>query len=163
MAICVSVLCRHGLWLQQPQCPSRRRRFAPCATRPQQYFLRPIWHGQIHADQCHLGRKHRSTGDISTALDSGKHTTTHAQLYQLDAETQLIDSPGLQAFGLHHLERADLLHYFPDLRHLIGQCRFHNCTHRNEPNCVVKNAAESGDIAPHRLHFLQTITDELSR
>ena len=103
------------------------------------------------------------TGEISQALNSGKHTTTHAQLYQLDAETQLIDSPGLQAFGLHHLERADLLHYFPDLRHLIGQCRFHNCTHRNEPNCAVKNAAESGDIAPHRLHFLQTITDELSR
>ena len=110
-----------------------------------------------------LGENIARTGDISTALDSGKHTTTHAQLYQLDAETQLIDSPGLQAFGLHHLERADLLHYFPDLRHLIGQCRFHNCTHRNEPNCAVKTAAESGDIAPHRLHFLQTITDELSR
>ena len=110
-----------------------------------------------------LGENIARTGDISTALDSGKHTTTHAQLYQLDAETQLIDSPGLQAFGLHHLERADLLHYFPDLRHLIGQCRFHNCTHRNEPNCAVKNAAESGDIAPHRLQFLQTITDELSR
>ena len=61
-----------------------------------------------------LGENIARTGDISTALDSGKHTTTHAQLYQLDAETQLIDSPGLQAFGLHHLERADLLHYFPD-------------------------------------------------
>ena len=110
-----------------------------------------------------LGENIARTGDISTALDSGKHTTTHAQLYQLDADTQLIDSPGLQAFGLHHLQRADLLHYFPDLRHLIGQCRFHNCSHRNEPNCAVKAAAETGDIAPHRLQFLQTITDELSR
>lgn len=110
-----------------------------------------------------LGEERARTGDISTALDSGKHTTTHAQLYQLDEDTQLIDSPGLQAFGLHHLERADLLHYFPDLRHLIGQCRFHNCSHRNEPNCAVKNAAEAGEIAAHRLAFLQTVTDELSR
>lgn len=110
-----------------------------------------------------LGENIARTGDISTALDSGKHTTTHAQLYQLDDNTQLIDSPGLQAFGLHHLERADLLHYFPDMRHLIGECRFHNCTHRNEPNCAVKTAVEQGVLPDSRVEFLQMITDELSR
>lgn len=109
-----------------------------------------------------LGEDKARTGDISTALDSGKHTTTHAQLYQLDEDTQLIDSPGLQAFGLHHLERADLLYYFPDMREYVGLCRFHNCSHRNEPNCAVKDAVSTGKLAAHRLAFLQTITDELS-
>ncbi len=110
-----------------------------------------------------LGSDTARVGEISTALDSGKHTTTHAQLYDLNEETKLIDSPGLQEFGLHHLEAAQLLHYFPDLRHLAGQCRFHNCTHRAEPGCAVKNAAEAGEIREARLAFLQRITDELLR
>lgn len=110
-----------------------------------------------------LGNQTARTGDISIALDSGKHTTTHAQLYDLDKETRLIDSPGLQEFGLHHLNAADLLHYFPDLRHLNGQCRFHNCTHRAEPNCAVKAAAERGEVRAERVAFLQKITDDLLR
>ncbi|MDK4688110.1 ribosome small subunit-dependent GTPase A [Kingella negevensis] len=110
-----------------------------------------------------LGEERARTNEISAALDSGKHTTTHAQLYDLDDETKLIDSPGLQEFGLHHLNTADLLKYFPDLRHLIGACRFHNCTHRAEPNCAVKAAAERGEIRKERVELLQKITDELSR
>lgn len=110
-----------------------------------------------------LGEAIARTQTISAALDSGKHTTTHAQLYDLDASTKLIDSPGLQEFGLHHLAAADLLHYFPDLRHLIGQCRFHNCTHRAEPNCAVKAAAERGEVSAERVALLQKITDELLR
>ena len=108
-----------------------------------------------------LGNQTARTGDISIALDSGKHTTTHAQLYDLNEATQLIDSPGLQEFGLHHLEAADLLQYFPDLSHLVGQCRFHNCTHRAEPGCAVKAAAQTGKIRTERLTFLQRITDDL--
>ena len=110
-----------------------------------------------------LGEAIARTQTISAALDSGKHTTTHAQLYDLDASTKLIDSPGLQEFGLHHLAAADLLHYFPDLKQLIGQCRFHNCTHRAEPNCAVKAAAERGDVSAERVALLQKITDELLR
>lgn len=110
-----------------------------------------------------LGSQTARTGDISTALDSGRHTTTHAQLYDLNADTRLIDSPGLQEFGLHHLAAADLLHYFPDMRPFIGACRFHNCSHRQEPGCAVKAAAEAGTVSPARLAFLQQITDELLR
>lgn len=110
-----------------------------------------------------LGNQAARVGDISTALDSGKHTTTHAQLYDLNEATQLIDSPGLQEFGLHHLEAAELLRYFPDLTHLAGQCRFHNCTHRVEPGCAVKTAAEAGEVSAARVEFLQRITDELLR
>ena len=110
-----------------------------------------------------LGEALARTNDISAALDSGKHTTTHAQLYDLADNTFLIDSPGLQEFGVHHLAVPDLLHYFPDMHHLIGQCRFHNCTHRQEPNCAIKAAVEQGAVAASRLAFLQRITDELSR
>lgn len=109
-----------------------------------------------------LGEQRAKTKEISLALDSGKHTTTHAQLYDLNEETKLIDSPGLQEFGLHHLNSTDLLDYFPDMRHLRGQCRFHNCTHRAEPNCAVKNATEKGEIRMERLELLQKLTDELS-
>lgn len=109
-----------------------------------------------------LGEQIARTKEISAALDSGKHTTTHAQLYDLDDETKLIDSPGLQEFGLYHLAVADLPRYFPDLRDLMGQCRFHNCSHRAEPNCAFKAAAERGEIRAERLALLQKITDELS-
>lgn len=137
--------------------------------------LKPLLHGQNNIllgqsgmgkstlTNALLGESLARTNDISSALDSGKHTTTHAQLYDLNPETQLIDSPGLQEFGLQHLDAADLPRYFPDLRHLIGQCRFHNCTHRAEPNCAFKAAAEQGDIRPERLALLQKITDELLR
>ncbi|UOO82014.1 ribosome small subunit-dependent GTPase A [Uruburuella testudinis] len=110
-----------------------------------------------------LGNQTARVGEISAALDSGRHTTTHAQLYDLNETTRLIDSPGLQEFGLHHLKAADLLNYFPDLRHLAGQCRFHNCSHRAEPGCAVKAAAATGEAAASRVEFLQRITDELLR
>ena len=95
-----------------------------------------------------LGNQTARTGDISTALDSGKHTTTHAQFYDLNEETQLIDSPGLQEFGLHHLQAADLLQYFPDLSHLVGQCCFHNCTH-----CAVKPPPKQAKPSPNVSSF----------
>lgn len=110
-----------------------------------------------------LGKEQARVGTISSALDSGRHTTTHAQLYDLNTESQLIDSPGLQAFGLHYLHTGDLLHYFPDMRTYIGQCRFHNCTHLQEPGCALKQALAEGKLKPERLRFLQNITDELSK
>lgn len=109
-----------------------------------------------------LGNIQARVGEISTALDSGRHTTTHAQLYDLDNNSQLIDSPGLQAFGLHHLQIANLLSYFPDMRSYIGKCRFHNCSHRQEPGCALKQAVNEHKIEPERLQFLQNITNELS-
>lgn len=109
-----------------------------------------------------LGNVQARVGEISTALDSGRHTTTHAQLYDLDKNSQLIDSPGLQAFGLHHLQIANLLSYFPDMRSYIGKCRFHNCSHRQEPGCALKQAVNEHKIEPERLLFLQNITNELN-
>ncbi|MEC5396556.1 ribosome small subunit-dependent GTPase A [Uliginosibacterium sp. H1] len=100
------------------------------------------------------------TREISTALDSGKHTTTHARLYQLDADSRLIDSPGLQAFGLAHLAREEIERGFRELRPLLGQCRFRDCWHDNEPGCVVRTAYENGDIHARRFGVLRKLLDE---
>lgn len=91
-----------------------------------------------------------ATREISKALDSGKHTTTHATLYRLDAHSRLIDSPGLQEFGLHHLSPEAIEQGFPELRPFVGQCRFRNCQHDREPGCAVHAALQQGLIDPRR-------------
>lgn len=91
-----------------------------------------------------------ATREISAALDSGKHTTTHARLYRLDADSALIDSPGLQEFGLHHLSKDDIEVAFPELRPHLGHCRFRDCRHDREPNCALRAALDAGEIHPRR-------------
>jgi ribosome biogenesis GTPase len=95
-----------------------------------------------------------ATREISEALDSGKHTTTHARLYQLDDESAIIDSPGLQEFGLAHLTVGDIENAFPEFRAHVGHCRFRDCHHEAEPDCAIKQAVTDGAIHPRRLeHF----------
>ena len=91
-----------------------------------------------------------ATREISTALDSGKHTTTHATLYALDANSQLIDSPGLQEFGLGHLDRHEIEFAFREFRPFLGQCRFRDCRHDREPGCALQSALSDGKIDPRR-------------
>src|SRR5574343_590883 len=81
-----------------------------------------------------------ATREISQALDSGKHTTTHATLYHLDAKSDLIDSPGLQEFGLGHLDRQEIEYAFREFRDYLGQCRFRDCRHDREPGCALRAA-----------------------
>ncbi|MBU0751206.1 MAG: ribosome small subunit-dependent GTPase A [Gammaproteobacteria bacterium] len=96
-----------------------------------------------------------ATREISTALDSGKHTTTHARLYRLDKQSGLIDSPGLQEFGLAHLSFGEIEDGFPEFRPLVAGCRFRDCRHRNEPDCAVKQGVAGGQVDPRRYaHFL---------
>jgi ribosome biogenesis GTPase len=97
------------------------------------------------------------TQEISTALNSGRHTTTHAQLYHLDATSHIIDSPGLQEFGLHHLSREDIEHAFVEFRPFRGHCRFNDCKHRVEPGCAVLEAVAQGKIDPRRLEACRKI------
>jgi len=89
--------------------------------------------------------------ELSRALGSGKHTTTHARLYHLDAASHVIDSPGLQEFGLHHIEPHDLESAFVEFRPLLGHCRFRDCRHVTEPGCALTAASERGEIAEGRL------------
>ena len=101
-----------------------------------------------------------TTREISLALDSGKHTTTHATLYRLDAQSALIDSPGLQEFGLHHLSPTDIEQAFPEFRPLLGQCRFRNCRHDREPDCALRAAVENGTIDSRRFSTFHALIAE---
>ncbi len=99
-----------------------------------------------------------ATREISTALDSGKHTTTHARLYHLNDTSDLIDCPGVQAFGLHHLSFGDIEQGFIEFSRYLGQCRFHDCHHTHEPDCAIRKAAESSAIDQRRLALFQQIS-----
>ncbi|CAN6133457.1 COG1162 Predicted GTPases [Methylophilaceae bacterium] len=101
------------------------------------------------------------TREVSMSLDSGKHTTTAAHLYHLDAHSQLIDSPGLQEFGLHHLSTDELEHAFIEFRPHLGLCRFSNCKHTQEPDCAIKQAMLEGKISQERLAIYQLLRAEI--
>ena len=101
------------------------------------------------------------TREVSMSLDSGKHTTTAAHLYHLDAQSQLIDSPGLQEFGLHHLSTDELEHAFIEFRPHLGLCRFSNCKHTQEPDCAIKQAVLKGKIGQERLAIYQLLRAEI--
>jgi ribosome biogenesis GTPase len=101
-----------------------------------------------------------ATQEISAALASGKHTTTHARLYFLNPQSRLIDSPGLQEFGLGHLGFDDLERAFPEFAPHLGNCRFRDCRHREEPGCALQAAVEAEKIAAKRLRLFQTLTRE---
>ena len=102
-----------------------------------------------------------TTAEISAALDSGRHTTTHARLYHLDAGTDLIDSPGMQEFGLHHLTQQDIADAFIELRPLLGQCRFHNCRHLTEPGCAFTQSVAEGKVDARRLDAYRKLVREI--
>ena len=87
------------------------------------------------------------TGEISKVHEQGKHTTTFAEMHSLASGGYIIDTPGIRAFGVIDLEKEHMAHYFPEMRNLIGACRFHNCLHLNEPNCAVKAAVEKDEIS----------------
>jgi ribosome biogenesis GTPase len=89
--------------------------------------------------------------EISEALDSGKHTTTHTRLYRLDDDTTLVDSPGMQEFGLAHLTRAEIEQGFREFHSHLDKCRFRDCRHDREPDCALRAAVSAGRISPRRL------------
>lgn len=104
-------------------------------------------------------------GEISQALNSGKHTTTSSLWYWLDDSRSgaVIDSPGFQEFGMHHIPPTELARWMPDIAKHMNDCRFHNCTHRQEPGCAVQAAVESGEVSPIRLSLYTALYDELSQ
>ena len=104
-------------------------------------------------------------GEISKALKSGKHTTTTTTWYWLDdaRRSALIDSPGFQEFGIHHIKSAELGSLMLDYGMYLGDCKFANCTHRHEPSCGVRAAIARGDISPSRERIYEELMGELER
>ncbi|MBT9568135.1 MAG: ribosome small subunit-dependent GTPase A [Thiobacillus sp.] len=97
------------------------------------------------------------TAEYSEALDSGRHTTTHTRLHRLNAESAVIDSPGLQEFALQQLDAHALARAFVEFRPFLGECRFRDCRHESEPGCRLQEAAQTGEIDPSRLRLFQTL------
>lgn len=100
-------------------------------------------------------------GEISSAHHQGQHTTTFAEMHPLKSGGFIIDTPGIRAFGVVNLDKEVISHYFPEMRALIGQCKFHNCQHINEPNCAVKAELEKGTIYESRYWtYLQLMNND---
>jgi ribosome biogenesis GTPase / thiamine phosphate phosphatase len=104
-------------------------------------------------------------GEVSQALNAGRHTTTTTTWYWLDRDRSaaLIDSPGFQEFGLRQIDAQQLPLLMPDLRAFVSQCRFYNCTHRQEPGCGVLAAVERGEVSASRWRIYGEICDDLAR
>lgn len=90
------------------------------------------------------------TGEISDVHSKGKHTTTFAEMFQLDIGGSVIDTPGVKEFGLVNMEPNEISHFFPDIFEISEDCKFGNCMHVNEPGCSVKQAVEAGTISESR-------------
>jgi ribosome biogenesis GTPase len=91
-----------------------------------------------------------ATSEISSFANKGVHTTTFSEMFELSNKTFIIDSPGIKELGLVDIANEELAHFFPEFRDLLGQCKFHNCLHINEPKCAVKDAVEEGLISESR-------------
>lgn len=100
-------------------------------------------------------------GALSQATGLGRHTTTAAQLYHLPDGGDLIDSPGVRDFGLCPVPVEELANGFAEFRPYLGQCRFHNCRHLNEPGCAVQAAARQGHISRSRLESYQELASTM--
>ena len=108
-----------------------------------------------------VGSEAQRTNEISLALDSGKHTTTFTRLFTLgDDKTWVIDSPGMQVFGLAHFSRQQIEHAFPDFRDALGNCRFRDCKHSHEPNCALLDLVRNGKAGAERLSLLRKFCNE---
>lgn len=92
------------------------------------------------------------TSEISDSHNQGKHTTTFAEMHELDFGGYIIDTPGIKGLGIVDIEKEVIHHYFPEMRALMNDCKFNNCVHVNEPKCAVKKAVENGEISESRYH-----------
>lgn len=100
------------------------------------------------------------TAGISDYHKSGRHTTTFAEMFQLETGGYLIDTPGIRGFGITDMENEPLFHYFPEIFRASAGCKYHNCLHINEPDCAVLQALESGQISFSRYNSYLNLLEE---
>ena len=101
------------------------------------------------------------TGDISRKIERGKHTTRHSELFPIDKDSYIMDTPGFSSLFVNDFEKEELKEYFPEFFQYEGQCRFHGCDHVHEPDCAVKAAVETGDIHAIRYEDYKEMYNEL--
>jgi len=101
------------------------------------------------------------TDEISDYHQKGKHTTTFSEMFELQKDMYVVDTPGIKGFGLVDLEEENLSTYFPEMLKLQGKCKYYNCTHTHEPNCAILKAVENKDISKSRYKsYLSLLQDD---
>ena len=101
------------------------------------------------------------TQSVSDWSGKGLHTTTFAEMFDLDETSHLIDTPGVREFGLVDIPKNELSHYFPEMRKLLVNCQFNNCMHINEPGCAIKREVGIGKVSEDRYVSYLTILDTM--
>lgn len=103
----------------------------------------------------------QATQEVSKFSSKGVHTTTFAEMFPLGEDGYFIDTPGIKEFGILDIEDQELSHYFVELRKYLGQCKYNNCKHINEPGCKVLEVLEQGYIHPYRYeNYLKIMSEE---
>jgi ribosome biogenesis GTPase / thiamine phosphate phosphatase len=106
----------------------------------------------------------QKTQEVSDFANKGVHTTTFAEMFEIEKNTFVIDTPGIKELALAEIEEEELSHYFPEMRELIGQCKYHNCTHTHEPGCAIVEALNNGKVPASRYNsYLSMYDDEDNR
>lgn len=106
------------------------------------------------------------TGEVSERLGRGRHTTRHVELYRLDEDTYVADTPGFSSFDTDQMDlilKENLQYAFPDFGSYLGQCQFHDCSHRKEPGCAVTSAVKEGLIEPTRYDSYLRLYEKVSQ
>lgn len=109
---------------------------------------------------------HLATGEVSDKLGRGRHTTRHVQLYCLGEDTYVADTPGFSSFDTDQMDvmlKENLQYAFPDFAAFLGDCQFHDCSHRAEPGCAVRAAVERGDIEESRYDSYLRLYEKASK
>ncbi len=100
------------------------------------------------------------TGEISDFAEKGIHTTTFAEMFRVDKDTFVIDTPGIKELGLIDIDTEEISHFFPEMRNLFNECRFYNCTHTHEPGCAVIQAVQNEEIDISRYESYLSMRDD---
>lgn len=101
------------------------------------------------------------TGAISQKIERGKHTTRHSELFPIDGNSYIMDTPGFSSLYVNDFEKEELKYYFPEFEKYEGKCRFHGCDHIHEPGCAIKDAVSSGQISEVRYDDYSEMYQEL--
>ena len=100
-------------------------------------------------------------GEISRIHDTGMHTTTYTQMFEIMPDSYLVDTPGVKGFGSYDMDTEEIAHYFVEFFELSSECKYGNCTHTHEPGCAVLAALEEGRLAPSRYQsYLSMLEDK---
>lgn len=117
--------------------------------------------GKSSTLNCISKDRQMETGEVSEKIKRGKHTTRHSELFMIDEDSYIMDTPGFSSLYVNDFEKEELKYYFPEFELYEGQCRFNGCDHIHEPGCAVKEAVEKGKIHAVRYEDYKELYEEL--